>query len=345
MDQLESDVTEPEQANDEAVLPREAYALLAQANLLRMRGHWEEAAQKCMAALRLAPDSSSANSLLGDIYENQGRLDDAAQWYRMALDVNPNSPADRLKLGRLSRRDEVQASKAANRPARLAAAASENTSASLISQIRLREALRDPEILLRYGAIVAALGLVLAVACAYAVVHHTSSLSTLGLGGEAVVKSTPVVVPPLAGVLPTDPDAVSVRDPSEQSLLTALQGSHVLSALGIAVYDVQVDPRISGMTVTFGLPAAGRMTQAELAHDAFRVLQTATGSGQAADRFTARCILVPSAGNTAATLAFVGDTSRETLLPLAAAGSGVTDVQAEAVFTNVWWSTTADIGG
>jgi Flp pilus assembly protein TadD len=83
----------------EAPLPREAYTLLAQANLLRMRGCWEEAVEKCMAALRLAPESASAQSLLGDIYENQGRRDDAIQWYRMALDISPDSPADRLKLG------------------------------------------------------------------------------------------------------------------------------------------------------------------------------------------------------------------------------------------------------
>ena len=66
-----------------------------------MRGRWDEAVDNCMAALRLAPQNASAQSLLGDIYENQGRLDDAIQWYRMALDVSPDSPADQLKLDRL----------------------------------------------------------------------------------------------------------------------------------------------------------------------------------------------------------------------------------------------------
>ena len=92
---------EPGGAVPDPTLPREAYTLLAQANLLRMRGRWDEAVDKCMAALRLAPQNASAQSLLGDIYENQGRLDDAIQWYRMALDVNPDSPADSLKLDRL----------------------------------------------------------------------------------------------------------------------------------------------------------------------------------------------------------------------------------------------------
>src|SRR5579875_2831472 len=85
-------------------MSRDAYALLAQANLLRMRGCWPEAIEKCMAALKLAPEHPSAQSLLGDIYENQGSLDDAIQWYRMALDVQPDSPADKVKLERLLER-------------------------------------------------------------------------------------------------------------------------------------------------------------------------------------------------------------------------------------------------
>src|SRR5476651_2171431 len=79
----------------------EVYALLAQANLLRIRGAWQEAVDKCMAAMRIIPGNCAAQSLLGDIYENQGKFDDAIQWYRMALDSNPSSIADKAKLNRL----------------------------------------------------------------------------------------------------------------------------------------------------------------------------------------------------------------------------------------------------
>ena len=99
--ELNVDNPETLPGRDSSGLSREVYSLLAQANLLRMRGCWEEAVESCMAALRLTPDSHSAQSLLGDIYENQGRLDDAIQWYRMALDLNPTSTADRMKLERL----------------------------------------------------------------------------------------------------------------------------------------------------------------------------------------------------------------------------------------------------
>ena len=36
-----------------------------------------------------------------DIYENQGRLDKASHWYQLALEQNPESVADKAKLGRV----------------------------------------------------------------------------------------------------------------------------------------------------------------------------------------------------------------------------------------------------
>jgi hypothetical protein len=75
-------------------------ALLARANLLRMRGQWSEAVERCTEALRLDSRSAAAHSLLGDIYENQGRLDKAVHWYEQALDQDPDSVADKAKLAR-----------------------------------------------------------------------------------------------------------------------------------------------------------------------------------------------------------------------------------------------------
>jgi tetratricopeptide (TPR) repeat protein len=75
-------------------------ALLARANLLRMRGQWAEAVELCTEALRGDAHSPAAHSLLGDIYENQGRLDKAIRWYQLALELDPESIADRAKLAR-----------------------------------------------------------------------------------------------------------------------------------------------------------------------------------------------------------------------------------------------------
>jgi hypothetical protein len=79
-----------------------------------MRGRWEEAASQCAEVLRRHPASASAHSLLGDIYENQGRLEDAIHWYQLALELCPGSVADRAKL---SRALELQRARAARREA------------------------------------------------------------------------------------------------------------------------------------------------------------------------------------------------------------------------------------
>ena len=73
------------------------HALLAQANLHRMRRQWEEAVECCVTVLRAQPANQNAHILLGDVYRDQRKLDEAVQWYTMALELRPN-PTDQAKL-------------------------------------------------------------------------------------------------------------------------------------------------------------------------------------------------------------------------------------------------------
>ncbi|HSV72526.1 MAG TPA: tetratricopeptide repeat protein [Chthonomonadales bacterium] len=77
---------------------RETEILLSQANVARVRKQFAEAEATCVDVLRRDPNNAHAHSLLGDLYRDQARLHDAAQWYRMALDLSSDSPADRAKL-------------------------------------------------------------------------------------------------------------------------------------------------------------------------------------------------------------------------------------------------------
>ncbi len=70
---------------DNAVAP-----LLSRATLLKERGQWEGAITISTEAIRRAPHSAAAHSLLGDIYLAQGKSADALHWYRMALDRDPH---------------------------------------------------------------------------------------------------------------------------------------------------------------------------------------------------------------------------------------------------------------
>ncbi len=76
----------------------ENYLALVRADVFRLRRQWNLAEVECSEVLRRDPDSADAYSVMGDIYRDQGKLRDAIEWYRMALDRNPSSVADRRKV-------------------------------------------------------------------------------------------------------------------------------------------------------------------------------------------------------------------------------------------------------
>lgn len=94
----------------------DTYPLLAAANLARVRRQYQDAASKCLEVLRRQPRHPTAHSLLGDIYRDQGKLRDAIEWYRLALELDPTSAADRKKLDQLV--DQVYAGAGRPRGAR-----------------------------------------------------------------------------------------------------------------------------------------------------------------------------------------------------------------------------------
>lgn len=287
----------------ESGLSREAYALLAQANLLRVRGHWAEAVDACRAALRLAPESAAAQSLLGDIYENQGALDEAAQWYRMALDSTPDSAADRMKLDRLLGHQE--AASPAALPPRPAA----------------------PERIIRALAFAAVLMVLLISGLAFSAARRHAASPLV----DTVVKSAPVVVASAAG------QSAPVRDSAEQSLMDTLNAAPAFSGQNSAVQDVQIDPRSGRTSLTVGLqaPVSGRTNIERAALTA----ALAASAGTASD-FTVRCVSPAPSG--AGTLVFVGDVFHAALPAVPVGGgspvNGLSDAQVETLFVNQWWS-------
>lgn len=80
------------------------YPELARANLLRMRGDYKAAEDQCLLILRRYPNNATANVLLGDICTEKGDLEQAMQWYEMALDLTPESQAAQHKLGSVRQR-------------------------------------------------------------------------------------------------------------------------------------------------------------------------------------------------------------------------------------------------
>lgn len=64
-------------------------------------GNLDAAVRACNAALAINPNSTTAHSLLGSLYERQGNDAQAIEHFEQVLALNPDSPADRLKLVQL----------------------------------------------------------------------------------------------------------------------------------------------------------------------------------------------------------------------------------------------------
>ncbi len=89
-----------ETLDDDADIDRQ----LAQVNLLRIRGQFEEARLRCLKLLNDFPQSAAAHTLMGDICVDKDDLAQAAEWYDMALGIIPESVADQRKLESVRKR-------------------------------------------------------------------------------------------------------------------------------------------------------------------------------------------------------------------------------------------------
>lgn len=328
---------------DQSGLSRGAYALLAQANLCRMRGQWEAATEKCMQVMTLAPNNASAQSLLGDIYDNQGFLDDAIQWYRMALDIQPDSPADRLKLARLLEAKARHLPPPTPAPAPEPAATSPAPAPALLR--KWQDSAGDkPDALVKWAALAAGLLVVLVVVVALVQIQAASRVPIHEVSAPPVVLPT-LTAPPDANT-PTAPStspfksaSALVRDPGEADLLAKLQADSALSALSITVSEAQIDPRTGRITLTYSLPppAANGMLRDTLLRAGLVVAQAGLQSGGTqASLVTLRGIASPSAGSAPALLCLV-DTTRSQALSVAGPGA-LTTAQIMALFAAPWFA-------
>jgi len=83
---------------ESAVTPEGVEALLAEANLFRTRGQFDEAISACMRALQHDAANAAAHSLIADIYRDQGNYREALNWFKLAVELNPDNEADKRKL-------------------------------------------------------------------------------------------------------------------------------------------------------------------------------------------------------------------------------------------------------
>ena len=262
---------------------------LAQANLLRLRGELDDAERRCLSILKRYPNEPGAHSQLGDIVADRGDWARAAQWYELALDLNPKSARDREKLTEALRRVE------------------ESETSETIQQIGL-----PPTNPSKVPWILAAVAAFVLIVLAAAFLRPAPAGRKMSVLNGGVVSAPPV---PLSDGA-TDSTTATAEQPattptpavtSEQSQVMPMEDRTLLellqqrSAEGAAVLTVAQDPRDKVVTLTYAASPSDdvRKMGAELARDAL---------DQSPDT-----LIVTVRGIVSDRLAFVADASRPKL--------------------------------
>jgi len=340
--------------------------MLAQANLHRMRGQWDEAIAVCMDAMRLSPNDPTAHSLLGDIYSDQGNLDEAIRWYCMALDLKPNSRADRAKLSRL-----VEAK-------RQSLVAADQKDPHVTLRLRRRVSLLPGEHALKHGRVwkadklvrnfaIGAFILMVLVILAAPIVNyerrqHPDALGAMAMAGRQI-NAAPVYLQPvvpatkgLSGESLASAGPTTLRDPFDQKLVDGLRSDTPLLYDGIQIADAQSDPRAGRITLTFldnpgNAPASD--LRAQILSNSLRLATAAAErtTGSSYSQFTIRCLLLtaPQSGDSGAMppmtdtpitattpLVFVADIGRSAIPSTDPGQQSVANMQ--ALFNSPWFA-------
>ncbi|MCX6344654.1 MAG: hypothetical protein NT018_06235 [Armatimonadetes bacterium] len=296
-------------------------SILASANLHRIRQEWDAAINDATEALKFEPKNPDIPSMLGEIYEQRGMLDEAAIWYQMALEADPNNAADKTRLDRVSRK---MASKNA-RAKDSFSAFNKNT---------------------KIGALVMAGVLLIIVCVAIIVSRNKNGQSNLSAPPKPTTRVHAPEFPqngptaPITGSPSPNASMPSAGQPAKTSAALRTEGEAKVKndlaqgqPAGVNVDDVIADPRQDVVVVTFSMPAA-TANKDNILSSAGAIARSVFASNTQAKFVTVRC-LVTSGDSSPNRIVFVGDIARATSEPL---GASPATASLEKAFTNQFWN-------
>jgi len=347
-------------ASGSVTLDADVYPILAAANLARVRRQFAEAAATCLEVLRHQPRNPTAHSLLGDIYRDQGKPRDAIEWYKQALELDPQSSSDRKKLDQL--RDQVYTGPGPR------GQAGSRSGPPLVGWIvgRVRSELARP-VRLAMAASVVLLVLILVFLLALrattappASAQATDTGKAAGAPVPTAARSLPAApapstppkpsasTPPAVVLPPPPPEGLRLARPGaprgaglaarEARLLGALRATSIQGERPRAIDSVWIDPRNQAAIIDFRAPerATPTDTKRNLIMVALALSQAARQADSALAVATLRGALpVPDPlGKKATEYVFVAEID---LQSLPGAEVPLTPDQALGRFSNVWW--------
>jgi|GEM_PF-7004616 len=342
------------------------HALLAEANLFRLRKNWTGAVARCTEALKLAPNSASAHSLLGDICRDEGRFQDAIEWYKLALGLDGTRKKDRDKLDALI--DKVYG--ASQPPVR-----SKEGKMSRATDSKAATPATAKFSKLQYSNIFVLVGIFFLVALLFggllyllvyrprtANVHFNprdvilthpspsspepSAISTAENGKPPQAKYEESL-PKLPG---DNQNKISGPQPTpalelsedlylrEKKLAETLKGMFSQAGGSGSLLGVELDPRTRSLEIEFSLPASdnAESARAALLETAYYLARAAALEEPAASVITLRGAMKFPAGEGVDDIpAFIGDADGAQLRKTPE--GAITSQEAENFFSNIWW--------
>ncbi|GEM_PF-5737774 len=298
----------------------EVHAALAAANLLKLRGEWQAAIDKCMEVLALDQDNAAAHSILGDIYRDQGHVTEAIHWYKLALDLDPDSTADHIKLEQL-----ISHSQGRRIPRRDRMAEIVTTGKRVVVEAAL------------------AIGVLLFITTLWPVVFRPRTESEIARNRPSTQAPQRVRLPitidetATSGKAPVAPTVIErTMSSHEDALLQALNSSPALADRRLQVRSVFIDPRNRSAVVTFLCPKVTREpAPLSLIRGSLIVLRETCFKDHDLDRFTIRALDADVEGGPVE-VRFVADAERISVLSINPEAAGQSEL--EAVVRDPWWA-------
>ncbi len=293
----------------------DAASALAAASVCKLKGEWQAAIDKCIYVLALDEDNAAAHSLLGDIYCEQGHLSEAMHWYKLALDLNPDSAVDRARLDRLLTQPHAGSPSQTSRRSELA-----GTARRVIAEAGL------------------AIGVLLLITTLWPIISRPKEAQEDKPPQHPQTVQLPVTVPDDTPN-PQPPAARPLRplmSRHEDALMQAMNASPALGRRSLLVESITTDPRDRSAVITCACPADGKESaDLSLARAALIVLREACFKDNGLDRFTVRVRYDASETATVDVL-FVADTRREAVLSINPEAAD--RQQISGVLQNPWWA-------
>jgi hypothetical protein len=316
---------------------KELFLMLLQANVLRLRRQHDLAEAQCSEVLRREPENAEAHSILGDIARDRGNDQDAIQWHKMALDLNPGSVADRKKLE--SAIDRVYSRSKVNVFSRLRSNVSETFGATA-DEIRAAKLPSAMTITLAVvvGVIMVVAIFVLVIGRSGTVIPEPAAADPSPGGfvapGMGALEPKPLDREARPGEAGDEPRFTGEVAPVETALLTALQQEARIVDPNCTVEDAHIDPQDGIVSILISMPRLllAEHTRASILRVAAPLAVAAAESDSRIEAVRVRCDTREQEGRRL--VSFTAEARPEDVAQLS---DDRTAWSPQGVFATTWW--------